>query len=90
MFEYNIHPDNSYEHFKKACKYVEDTFGDNLVKERLLVDVDGTQIQVYNTPKGEIKIFNDTALGFGGWVCACSDFEINNPEWKRSKFKKVF
>ena len=31
--------------------------------EKLLEDVDGTQIQIYNTPDGKIKVFNDYEVG---------------------------
>ena len=79
MIEYDVYPWYSVEHYKKACKFIEDLFEDDLVKKELLIDVDGSQIQVYNTSKGEIIVIN--AFDYD-WVIVRSEFEIENPEWE--------
>lgn len=45
-YEYNISSENSPEKFKIICSKIEETYSE-LQKDVLLVDVDGTTIQVY-------------------------------------------
>lgn len=61
-FDYNICPDNSPEAFKDACRKIESHFA-NLQKEKLLVDVDGTTIQVYAEQGKEIVVTDDYDIG---------------------------
>ena len=58
MFTYNISKNAEQKAFSNACALIEAEFKD-IKKENLLEDVDGTQIQIYNTPEGKIKVFND-------------------------------
>lgn len=61
-FDYNVSPDNSPEAFKKVCKKLEEHFYD-LIKEPLLVDVDGTTIQTYTRQGKKIVVFDDYDIG---------------------------
>lgn len=61
-FDYNIHPDNSPEMFKAACEKIESSIS-GLQKRDLLVDVDGTTIQVYDKDGNEIIVFDDYTIG---------------------------
>lgn len=58
MFTYNISKTASNKVFKSACSAIE-TGLKGIKKESLLTDADGTQIQIYNTENGKIKVFND-------------------------------
>lgn len=58
MFTYNISKNAEQKAFSNTCALIEAEFKD-IKKENLLKDVDGTQIQIYNTPEGKIKVFND-------------------------------
>lgn len=58
MYSYNIAKNADKKAFNHACNLIESkTKG--IEKEKLLEDVDGTQIQIYNAPGGKIKVFND-------------------------------
>lgn len=58
MFSYNIAKNADKKAFDHACALIE-AKANNIKKETILVDVDGTQIQIYNTPSGSIKVYND-------------------------------
>lgn len=58
MFSYNIAKNADQKAFFSTCDLIETKVKD-FTKEDLLEDVDGTQIQIYNTPEGKIKVFND-------------------------------
>lgn len=58
MYTYNISQTANGAAFKKACVSIESSFK-SFKKDKLLIDVDGSQIQIYRTTKGTIKIFND-------------------------------
>ncbi len=58
MFSYNIAKIADAEAFKKACAIIEAKVRD-AKKEELLIDVDGTLIQIYSTATGRIKVVND-------------------------------
>ena len=58
MFSYNIESRASEDSFFRVCRLIEST-GEVLNKEKLLIDVDGTMIQIYRTMAGRIKVFND-------------------------------
>ena len=58
MFTYNIAKEANKAAFDNACALIETYLG-NFKKENLLEDVDGTQIQIYDTPNGKIKVYND-------------------------------
>lgn len=58
MFSYNIAKNADQKAFFNTCNLIEAKIKD-IKKEKLLEDVDGTQIQIFNTPEGKIKVFND-------------------------------
>lgn len=61
-FSYTIYPNNSVERFKSACKSFESGFPD-AEKKNLIVDVDGTTIQMYRVDKNEVVFFDDYDVG---------------------------
>lgn len=69
----------SHFHFDKACEYIENVFQGEFKKHPFLLDIDYSEIQIYDTPKGRIAVHNDI---FADWVDVHSEFEINNPEWE--------
>lgn len=58
MYSYNIAKNADKKAFDHACALIETGIKD-IGKEKVLVDVDGTQIQIYNAPNGKIKVYND-------------------------------
>lgn len=72
-FDYTIWKDNSPEQFKKACASIERAFPD-VDKEKLLVDVDGSTVQVYALDGKEAVVFDDYDVGA---VFAKSDFDLS-------------
>ena len=58
MFSYNIAKSFSEKAFADACSKIE-SHVQGFRKEKLLEDFDGTKIQIYNTPDGKIKVYND-------------------------------
>lgn len=58
MYTYNISKKADQIAFKHACNLIENQI-EKLKKEKLLTDVDGTEIQIYSAPDGKIKVFND-------------------------------
>ena len=58
MYNYLISIDNSPKAFIKTCRMIESHF-DKLKKEKLLVDVDGSTIQIYTLGKQSINIYDD-------------------------------
>lgn len=74
MFSYNIANTADPEAFEKACSLIEANLK-SISKEKLLVDVDGTQIQIYTTADGKIKVYNDYEVDA---VYADSDINLEN------------
>lgn len=74
MFSYNIANTADSEAFEKVCSIIEANLK-NIRKEKLLVDVDGTQIQIYATADGKIKVYNDYEVDA---VYADSDVDLEN------------
>ena len=62
LFDYNVYPDNSVEKFKATCEKIESNIL-GLKKKDLLIDVDGTTIQVYEKDEKKIIVFDDYAIG---------------------------
>lgn len=62
VFSYNIYPNASKNEFINACKRIEKRFP-NAKKDKILIDVDGTSIQVYHLNEKEINVFNDYYVG---------------------------
>lgn len=58
MYTYNIAKIADEKAFVHACSLIESKFK-GLTKEKLLNDVDGTQIQIYTSRTGKIKVIND-------------------------------
>ena len=58
MLTYNISKTASKAEFNRACEAIESKLK-GIEKADLITDVDGTQIQIYNTDGGKIKVFND-------------------------------
>ena len=58
MFDYNISKTASNSEFKNACAKIEQRFPD-CKKDDLLIDVDGSLIQVYRKDNNKITVFND-------------------------------
>ena len=58
MFSYTIAKNADEKAFNHTCALIEaGTSG--IDKKRIIEDVDGTQIQIYDTPSGKIKVYND-------------------------------
>lgn len=57
MFEYNINKVADNQSFQNACNKIEHHFPD-CKKERLLIDVDGSMIQIYKKDDKKITVFN--------------------------------
>lgn len=72
MFSYNISKTANHAVFRKTCNDIEAAFSD-IKKETLLEDVDGSQIQIYVSAVGEIKVYNDYEVDA---VYADSDFSL--------------
>ena len=58
MFSYNISPNADKKAFTNICALIEREFK-YIRDSRCLTDVDGTQIQIYDTITGDIKVYND-------------------------------
>lgn len=71
MFAYNIAKTADGVAFKNACALIERGVAE-IKKEDVLVDVDGSVIQVYTTPHGKIKVANDLEVD-----AVYADSEIN-------------
>ena len=61
-YDYTIHPDNSPKKFKEACKTIEEHCK-NIVKDELLIDVDGSTVQPYHQNKKTIVVYDDYDVG---------------------------
>lgn len=61
-YVYNVLNENSPTAFEEACERIEG-FSSKIVKQNLLVDVDGTTIQVYLLDGKEIVLFDDYEVG---------------------------
>ena len=62
MFDYTVYPDNNPKLFKETCTLIEKEIT-GLSKENLLIDVDGSTIQVYYYNNLEIKVLDDYEVG---------------------------
>jgi hypothetical protein len=58
MFSYNIAKNADQKAFNRVCSVIEANVK-GIVKKPVLNDVDGTQIQIYDTHDGRIKVVND-------------------------------
>lgn len=71
-FDIPIFPDNSPKEFKNACEKIERAFPD-MEKAPLLVDVDGSTIQVYKQGNEEAVVYDNYDVGA---VYVMSDIDI--------------
>jgi hypothetical protein len=74
MFTYNISKIADNKVFKDTCKQIE-KYNAKLSSERLLVDVDGSVIQIYVDGDKKIKVFNDYEVDA---VYVDSDISLDN------------
>lgn len=58
MYSYNIAKSADKNAFNHTCALIESKVKD-VKKGKILEDVDGTLIQIYNAPSGKIKVYND-------------------------------
>ncbi len=72
-YTYTVRKENSPSAFKAACRQIEDSVP-HLEKYDLLVDVDGSTIQVYRDGKDEITVIDDYDVGV---VFVGSDVDLN-------------
>ena len=61
-YHYNICKDNSPDKFKKVCGIL-DVQLDGFSKEELVVDVDGSTIQIYAKSDLKVVVFDDYDIG---------------------------
>ncbi|MEG0370265.1 MAG: hypothetical protein RR593_09715 [Hungatella sp.] len=73
MYDYNVASSAGNNCFKQACKKIEESLPE-LKKNKLLIDVDGSLIQVYVKDGRKIKVFNDYEVDA---VYVESDVEID-------------
>ena len=58
MFSYNVSKNADKKAFDRICSSIESNINIEK-KEKCLKDVDGSQIQIYKTTDGQIKVYND-------------------------------
>lgn len=58
MYKYTFYKETDNEKFKEACKKILHGV-DNLIANEPIIDVDGTIIQKYTSPNGNIMVSND-------------------------------
>ena len=58
MFDYNIAKSYDIEAFKRVCNKIEETL-ENLSKDKALIDVDTSVIQIYYIENEKIKVICD-------------------------------
>ena len=73
-FEYNVFFDNSPKEFKAACLRIEEKHPE-AEKRKMLVDVDGSTIQIYCISGKEIFVFDDYEVGA---VYVESDYNLDD------------
>ena len=73
-YDFTIWRDNSPKKFKEACAQIERAYP-NCTKKELLVDVDGSTIQVYYLGKKKVVVYDDYDVGA---VYVLSDADLSN------------
>ena len=61
-YDYTIYPDNNFEVFKETCRKIEISYPD-YKKNEILIDVDGSYLQIYEKDKKEIVVYEDYDVG---------------------------
>lgn len=74
MFDYTICKHNSPKEFKQTCEKIEQHFS-HIKKHKLLVDVDGSTIQIYSNGDAKIKVYDDYDVGA---VFVISDLDLQS------------
>lgn len=74
MLSYNIAKNADKKAFERTCTLIEAKVK-GIKKDKVLEDVDGTQIQIYNAPGGKIKVYNDYEVDA---VYVDSDIDLKN------------
>lgn len=62
IYDYTIHQDNSPKVFKDTCELISKAFPD-AEKAKLLVDVDGSTIQMFTYNGNDIDVYDDYDVG---------------------------
>ena len=83
MYSYNIAPMVSEQAFFSVCRTIE-AAGVVKKSEKLLVDVDGTMIQIYHASGGLIKVVNDHEVD-----AVYVDSEIRLPQLGAVSFERA-
>ena len=73
-YDITICTDNSAAEFRKACRQIEKAYP-MVQKEKLLIDVDGSTMQVYYLGGQKIVVYDDYDIGA---VFALSDVDIQD------------
>ena len=58
MYSYTVLKEVSNTRFIETCKVIENTMI-GYIKSDLLIDVDGSLLQIYTVPDGVIRVYND-------------------------------
>ena len=74
MFDYTISKDNSPKVFKDACKKISSMHPEYFMFP-LVVDVDGSTLQIFQNNENEIKVYDDYDVGA---VYVISDVDLND------------
>lgn len=61
-YDYTISKENNPTEFKKICKIISDMCQD-FIASKLLIDVDGSTIQVYSKENQQIVVYDDYDIG---------------------------
>ena len=62
QYDYTVYPDNSPRKFKETCSIIEKAYP-KAIKNKLLIDVDGSTIQTYTENGKDIDIYDDYDVG---------------------------
>lgn len=73
-YSYNIEKNADNKSFLCACNEIEELCIAGLEKKKMLIDVDGSLIQIYRVPNGEIVVYNDYEVDA---VYADSDVDLS-------------
>lgn len=82
MFDYNVYPEANEVAYKKAVALIAMHFP-KLKKEKELIDVDSTAIQVFSlSKKTAVRVFNDTDIGA---VYVKSEIDLSSIDFSKIK-----
>ena len=73
IFSYTVSKTANNHSFRETCGLIEATLA-SFEKERLLMDVDGSMVQIYYTPGGKIEVINDCEVDS---VCVDSEVDLS-------------